>query len=159
VVVSTNVEIAEVLLARRAPTAVPAGGQEGEHDVVALLDPLVVRRRLRDDARALVPARERVDADRDVAGGDVVVGVAKPGRHQLHLDLAGAWVVDLEIHDLVLAGCLANDRPTGLHAGSPLNRLPPFIAARTGLGKIYVPLTQRDDSVVSGYPAEPRSAR
>ena len=70
-------EVAEVLLARSAPAAVAAGGQEREDDVVALLDPLVVRRCRRDDARALVAARERVDADRDVAGGDVVVGVAK----------------------------------------------------------------------------------
>jgi len=91
--------------------------------VVAFLDPLVVRRCLGDDARALVAARERVDTDRDVAGGDVVVGVAKAGRHQLHLDLAGTWVVDLEVHYLVLAGCLANDCATGLHVGSPLNGL------------------------------------
>jgi hypothetical protein len=89
--------------------------------VVALLDPLVVRWRLRDDPRALVPARERVDADRHVAGGDVVVGVAKAGRHQLHLDLARARVVDLEVDHLVLAGCLAKDCSAGLHAGSPLN--------------------------------------
>ena len=152
-------EVAEVLLARSAPAAVPAGGQEREDDVVALLDPLVVRRCRRDDARALVAARERVDTDRDVAGGDVVVGVAKAGGHQLDLDLARTWVVDLEVHDLVLAGCLANDRPARLHVGSPLNGLPPFIAARACIGKIYVPLTQRHDRVVSEYPAEPRSAR
>ena len=46
----------------------------------------------------LVAARERVDTDRDVAGGDVVIGVAKAGGHQLDLDLARTWVVDLEVH-------------------------------------------------------------
>ena len=94
------------------------------------LSPLWFGRRLADDARALVAARERVDADRDVAGGDVVVGVAQARGHQLDLDLAWTRVVDLEVDDLVLAGCLANDRPARLHGGSPLNGLPPFIAAR-----------------------------
>ena len=69
---------------------------------------------LGDDAGALVAARERVDADRDVAGGDVVVGVAQPGGHQLDLDLARPRVVDLEVHDLPRAGSRAHDRAAGV---------------------------------------------
>ncbi|MCO5556202.1 hypothetical protein L7F22_009747 [Adiantum nelumboides] len=113
-------EVAEVLHAGRAPAAVAAGGQEGEDDVVALLEPLVVAPGLGDDAGALVATGERVDADRDVAGGDVVVGVAQARRGHLDLDLAGARLVEFEVDDLVLARSAPDDCSTGVsHGGSP----------------------------------------
>jgi hypothetical protein len=84
--------------------------------VVALLEPLGVLPGLGHDAGALVAAGERVDPDRDVAGSDVVVGVAQPGCGQLDLDLAGTRVVHLQVDDLVLARCLPDDGATRLHA-------------------------------------------
>src|SRR5690606_23877805 len=108
-------QVAEVLHPGRAPAAVPARGQEREDDVVALLQPLGVRPRLRDDARAFVPTGEREDVDRDVTGRDEGVRVAQAGGDHLDLDLVLAWIVDLEVHDLVLARNLADDRTTGLH--------------------------------------------
>ena len=56
--------------------------QEGRNEKTTWspsLRPLVFGAGLGDDAGALVAAGERVDADRDVAGGDVVVGVAQAG--------------------------------------------------------------------------------
>jgi hypothetical protein len=83
--------------------------------VVALLQPLRVDTGLRDDAGALVAAGERVDVHGDVAGCHVIVGVAQARCHHLDLDLVIAGVVDLEVHDLVLARRLPDDGATGLH--------------------------------------------
>jgi hypothetical protein len=50
-----------------------------------------------DDARTLVPADDRIKADRHVAGGEVVIGVAEPGRYHLHLDFAGSGVGEIDL--------------------------------------------------------------
>ena len=71
-----------------------------------------------DDPGALVAAAERVDPDRDVAGRDVVVGVAQPGGRHLDLDLALPRVVDLEVDHLVGAGCLLDDCAACVHGSS-----------------------------------------
>ena len=111
-----------------APAAPAAAGQEREDDVVALLEARACSAPTSRRPRTLVAAAERVHADRHVAGGDVVVGVAQAGRHHLDPDLALTRVVDLEVHDLELAGGLADDRPAGLHAGSPSTAsLPPAV--------------------------------
>jgi len=110
-----SAEVAQVGHAVGAPAALAAGGQEGEDDVVALLVAPGVRADGGDDAGALVAAAHRVVGDRDVAGGDVVVGVAHARRGDLHLELAGAGVVGDEVDDLVLAGCFADDRAAGLY--------------------------------------------
>ena len=80
---------------RRAFTA---GGDEGEDDVVALLDAGDVAADLGDDARALVAA-ERGQADGGGSGGQVIVRVAHArGVHtDLHLVVDG--VADLDLVD------------------------------------------------------------
>ena len=83
-------EVAQVLLAGRAPAAEPAGRDERAHDVVARLDPAHARPDLLDDAGALMAADER-EAGNDVAVAEVLVGVAQPGRDiaDEHLTLLG----------------------------------------------------------------------
>ena len=83
--------------------------------MVALLEALRARADRGDDAGALVAADQRELADRAVAGGDVVVGVAQARGGQLDLELTGLRVVDAELHDLPLAGHGAHDRAPGLH--------------------------------------------
>ena len=107
-------EVAEVGLAARAPATLAAGGQEREDDVVAHLEALGVGADGGDHAGALVAAAHRVVRDGDVAGGDVVVGVAHPGGGQLDLDLAGARVVGDQVDDLPLAGGGTHDRAAGV---------------------------------------------
>jgi hypothetical protein len=104
--------------------------------VVAFFQTLGVDSRLRDDAGALVATRERVDVHRDVAGRHVVVGVAHPRCHHLDLDLVVTGVVDLEVHDLVLARCLADDSSTGLHSLISFDERPEPVhsSARMDLG-------------------------
>ena len=49
---------------------------------------------------ALVPAAERQVPDADVAGGEVVVGVAQAAGHHAHPDLVVAGVVEVDLADL-----------------------------------------------------------
>ena len=65
-------------MARRAESTPPAGGQERCHDVVAWLQVTNARPDLLDDARAFVPA-EDWQRSGQVAGSDVLIGVAEPG--------------------------------------------------------------------------------
>src|SRR5215468_4624922 len=83
----------------RAGPAGTAGRDVGQHDLVAWLDPLHVGADRLDDPGALVPAHDR-HPDGGVAGGDVVVGVAQPGGHDLDPDLVRLRLVDLQVGDL-----------------------------------------------------------
>ena len=70
-----------------------------------------------DAAGALVAADHRV-RDRQVAGDQVLVGVAQAARGELHEHLAGARSVELDLLDLPLAAGFPEHRRRGLH-GTP----------------------------------------
>jgi hypothetical protein len=52
-----------------------------------------------DDAGTLVAADDRIQADWQVAGREVVIGVAESGRHHSHLDLAGSGGGKIDLGD------------------------------------------------------------
>src|SRR6185437_15489005 len=83
----------------RTGPAGAAGRDVRADDLVARLHALHVRADGLNDPRALVPAHDR-QPDRRVAGGDVVVGVAQSGGHDLDPDLVRLRVVQLEVGDL-----------------------------------------------------------
>ena len=89
-------QVAQVLMAAAARRAVAARGDEAQHDVVADGDPLHLSSHLDDDAGTLVPAHDR-KRPLGVAGADVFVGVAQPGRRQLHHDLTSTWRIELDV--------------------------------------------------------------
>ncbi len=70
---------------------------------------------LLDDARPLVPADDGV-ADRDVAGAQVVVGVAQPRGGELDQDLTGLRLVKVELDDLEVLADVPEHRCSCLHA-------------------------------------------
>jgi hypothetical protein len=92
-------EVAEVLVACDAGYALATGGQEGEDDVIADLDLGHPGTDLLDHAGALVAAQERRPFQGDVAGVDVVVRVADPGRGEPHQHLAAVGLVELDLLD------------------------------------------------------------
>ena len=94
--------VAEVRVAVGAGRAAAAGRDEGEDDVVARRDPGDALADLEHDAGALVTADDGRDAGQ-VAGADVVVGVAHAGGHHLHEDLTGLGRVELDLLDRPLA--------------------------------------------------------
>ena len=65
--------------------------------------------------KAILTTRMREQPVKEAQALEVLVGVAQARRHHLDLDLVLAGVVDLEVHDLVLARCLPDDGATGLH--------------------------------------------
>jgi hypothetical protein len=79
--------------------AVPADGQEGADHVVAGLEPAAARADLLDDPGSLVPAYQRT-ADRDVAGAQVIAGMAQAGRDELDEHLPGLRRVKVKFGDL-----------------------------------------------------------
>jgi hypothetical protein len=83
---------------------VVAGGQPG-HPAADLLD----------DARALVPAHDRVPG-RDVAGAQVVIGVAEPGGGEPDEHLARLRLVEVKLDDLERLAEVPEHRCSRLHA-------------------------------------------
>src|SRR5579872_2128417 len=65
--------VTEILLAGGTPTAPATGGQETEHDVIADFPASRIRPDLLDDSGALVAAADRVETNRQITGGYVVV--------------------------------------------------------------------------------------
>ena len=90
---------AHVRVPGRARPAGAAGRDVRADDLVARLDALHAGADRLDDAGALVPAHDR-HPDGGVARGDVVVGVAEPGGHQLDPDLVRLGLVELQVGDL-----------------------------------------------------------
>jgi hypothetical protein len=86
---------------------------KGEDDVIAGHEVGDAVTDLLDDARPFVAADERVDRVGDVACGDMVVGVAQPGRDQAHQHLAATRLIQLQSGGLVLTRCAAQDRGAG----------------------------------------------
>jgi hypothetical protein len=109
--------VAQVRVAAHAVAAPPAGRQERHHHRIAHLDLGDARADLDDPAGALVPADHRV-GDGQIAGHEVLVGVAEPARGQLHQHLTGRGWVELDLLDLPLPAQLPEHRRRGLHAHS-----------------------------------------
>ena len=104
-------EVAQVLSSGGTPVTRPTGGDEGHSDVVALRHLGHVGPDLGDDAGALVAADHRehglhahhlehLGRLADVAGAQVLVGVAHARPDHLHPDLTVARGVDLDLFGL-----------------------------------------------------------
>ena len=123
-----SAEVTQVRSARGAGRAAAARRHEAERHMVARLDAGHARTDLDDLAGALVPADDRQRAqpghlgdlrrERDVAGDEVLVRVAQPGRGELdhHLALLG-WIEDDVLHAPRGIGFPQN-RGLGLHSSS-----------------------------------------
>jgi hypothetical protein len=85
-----------------------------QDDVVALFDPGDLGPDLDHDAGAFV-ARDDRSGEGDVAGDEVVVGVAEPGRGELDQDLALLRGVELDLLDLVRLVDSVEDGGLDLH--------------------------------------------
>ena len=94
-------EIAQVAQAAGAEAAVPADGQERADHVVTGLEPAAARADLLDDPGSLVPADQRI-ADRDVAGTQVIIGMAQACRDEPDEHLPGLGRVKVKFGDLPL---------------------------------------------------------
>ena len=67
------------------------------------------------------PAHEPA-ADRKVAGGDMIVGVAQAGVLETHQELALPGLLEIDLENLPLAGLLTQDGCLALHV-LPTHRL------------------------------------
>src|SRR5215469_2374230 len=103
---------AHVRVAGRAGPARAAGRDVGADNGVARLDPAHVRPDRLDDAGTLVTADDW-QAHPRIARGDVVVGVAQPGGHDLDPDLVRLRVVELQVGDLPAGVIRLRDRGAG----------------------------------------------
>ena len=84
--------VAQVLAARRAPSAAAARGNERRDDMVARREIAYARPDLGNDARALVAADQRKRSG-TVAGAEMMVGVAETGRLERNQDFTlGGWI-------------------------------------------------------------------
>ncbi len=105
-------QVAQALLTRRTFTA---GRDERQHDVIAGLDVVDTRADLGHDARAFVAAEHREARHRDVAGHQVVVGMAHARGFHLNLDLVLDGVTDLDLLDRPRLVELPDESAFGLH--------------------------------------------
>ena len=113
-----HAEVAEVLVTRRAGRAAPARRDETEDHMVARGQPVHAGPDLLDDARSLVASDDR-QRERQVAGHEVLVGVAQPGADQPDEDLAVLGRVEVDLLDAPVLAYLPQDRCSGLHADLP----------------------------------------
>jgi len=120
-------EVAQVGLAAGAEPAVAAGRQERADDVIAGLQPADPGAHLLDDSGPLVAADDGVP-DRDIAGSQVIIRVAEPGRDEANEHLTGLGRIQLELDDLPLVADIAKHRCPGPHRSS-------FRPARPGLAR------------------------
>jgi hypothetical protein len=97
---------------------VPAGRDEAEHDVVAGLQPRDALADLLDDAGALVAADDG-QRERQVAGHQVLVGVAHTRRRHLDEDLALLGRVELDLLDAPILADHPEDGGLRLHTNPP----------------------------------------
>ena len=95
----SGTEVAQVAHAGLTRRTFAARRDEREHDVVAGRDVLHAGADLGDDAGAFVAAEHREARHRDVAGDEVVVGVAHARRFHLDLDLVLDGITDLDLLD------------------------------------------------------------
>ena len=95
---------------------------ERQHHVVAGCDVLDAGADLGDDACALVAAQHREAGHRDVAGDQVVVGVAHARRFHLDLDLVLDGVADLDLLDRPRLVELPDESALCLHPYVPSTR-------------------------------------
>src|SRR5690348_6721075 len=109
-----HAEVAQVVHAAGAVRAAAAGRQEAENHGVALGDVRDIGPDARHDAGPLVAADDR-ERHRDVAGDQVLVGVAQPARGELDQDLALLRGVELDFLDLPLLVQTPEHRGLGLH--------------------------------------------
>src|ERR1700742_1113952 len=98
-----------------APSAFAAGRDEREDDLVARSERCGAGAHRLDDPGTFVPAGERIDPDRKVAGGNVIVGVAEPGGDQPDADLILARILDVEVDDFVTTRRLLDYRAAASH--------------------------------------------
>ena len=105
-------QVAQSCLTRRTPAA---GRDERQHHVVAGSDVLDAGADLGDDACALVAAEHREAGHRDVAGHQVVVGMAHARRFHLDLDFVLDGIADLDLLDRPRLVELPDESTFGLH--------------------------------------------
>jgi hypothetical protein len=91
--------VAEVLVAARAGRALPAGRDEAEHHVIAWLEAVDARAHLDDFTGSFVAADIREARNRQIAGHQMLVRVAKPACREPYQYLTFAWAVELDLLD------------------------------------------------------------
>ena len=147
VVHEQRAHVTQVGHAAGAEPAVPAGRQERADHVVAGLEPDHPGADLLDDPGALVPAHDRV-ADRDVAGAQVVIGVAQARRHEPDQHLALLGRVELQLDDLPVLAHVPEHRCPGLHRTLLRHVRLPSSAAATPAVHVSGPKRKRSNSFI-----------
>src|SRR5262249_57796239 len=110
-------QVAEVGLACRAPPAVPADRQDRADHVVAGSQASDAGADLLDDPGALVAADDR-EPRHDVAVPEMLVGVAQSRGNVPDQDLARLRRIQVELGDLEVLACSAQNRGSRLHGPS-----------------------------------------
>jgi hypothetical protein len=112
-----HAHVTEVGLAGGAPPAVPADRQERADDVIARGQPGDAGADLLDDPGALVAADDR-EPGHDVAVPEVLVRVAQPCGHVTDKDLTGLRRIQVDLGNLEVLACSAQNRGLRLHGSS-----------------------------------------
>ena len=108
-------QVAQILMPRGAPSAFAAGGHEREDDLVAGSERRGVGAYRLHDPGAFVSAGKRIDPDRKVAGGDVIVGMTQARGDEPYADLILAGIIDVEVDDFVPSRRLLDYRAAASH--------------------------------------------
>ena len=138
--------VADVLLPAGAVPTLAARRDEQRADVVAHLHPPHPGADCDDDTCALVTAHQR-QVDREVAGDIVIIAVAQAGGDDLHQDLVGVRLPDVDVLDAPLLAECVDDRCSRLHDGSLVQEVV------VGGSKGRAPRTWRRVSARAGRPA------
>ena len=114
-----NTAIAECCQPTQAPATLAAGGNGTEHDMVTRLDLADAGTDLSHDASTLVPD-DHGKANRSLSLGEVPIGKAQSGGHELVQHFSLFRLVDVDLLAGERAGRAVQDRGAGLYRTPPL---------------------------------------
>jgi len=114
-----NTAIAECCQPTQAPATLAAGGNGTEHDMVTRLDLADAGTDLFHDASTFVPD-DHGKANRSLSLGEVPIGKAQSGGHELVQHFSLFRLVDVDLLAGERAGRAVQDRGAGLYRTPPL---------------------------------------